>query len=108
MLRTEIKARLCSEDLLEIRGYHISRLRDLYDGKKPNFPFVLKGILGISSVNIYENPELWVDEAMESLAQQVELAKDRIIFRPLVIEFLNFGGFYGVHFVDKILGANVF
>jgi hypothetical protein len=107
MLKSEVRARLCDEDLLEIREHHFSRLKALYNGELLDKPFVLKGIMGNSSANAYLKPELWVDEAMESLAQQIELAKDFTVFRPLVIEFLGFGGLYGVHFVDKILGANV-
>jgi len=108
MIKNEVKSKLCDANLLEIRDYHFSRLKDLYDGKPLDKPFVLSGLLGTSSVNVYLEPEMWVDEAMESLSQQIELAKDLVVFRPLVIEFLDFGGLYGTHFVDKILGANVF
>ncbi len=106
MLKNELRVRLCDEELIQIRDHHYSRLGALYRGESLSKPFFLKGILGVSPTNAYLEPELWVDETLESLSWQSDLAKDYTVFRPLVVE--SSGGLYGVHFVDKILGANVF
>ena len=50
----------------------------------------------------YTQPEEWVVECLELLAQIPECTANR--FSPDCMEF----GLYGVHFIDKIFGADVF
>jgi len=52
-------------------------------------------------VNPYEEPELFVGEALDDLAARTEAMRDPLTFRPLIIEM----GPYGVHFIDHIFGA---
>ena len=103
-MKTEAQIRLCDNALLEMREAHFSRLRGLYEGNPPDFAFVLNGIVGNSSANPYKDPEQWLDEALDDLARRSEVLMDSMVFRPLVVEF----GPYGVHFIDRILGANVY
>jgi len=103
-LKSETQFRLCDPELLEAREFHFSRLDDLYAGKKLEYAFVLNGILGHSPADPYKEPEKWLDECLDSLVEMSERAMDRVVFRPLVVEY----GIYGVHFIDRILGAHVY
>lgn len=67
-------------------------------------PFVLNGCCGSGACDPYEEPEKWVREAAADLAANCDCLLDAEVFRPAVIEF----GPYGVHFVDRILGAHVY
>lgn len=88
-------------DLLQIREEHFLRLEHLLTGDKPDQPFFLQGIDGEGVADPYREPEHWVDQALNSLAERVESSKDPLVFRPLCLEFRPFG----LHFTDCILGA---
>jgi len=97
-------SRLRAPSLLRVRDAHFRRLTALYAGEPLDGAFVLCGIGGSSKVDQYAEPERWVEEALDSLAEQAERTKDEKAFRPLVVE----PNPYGVHFVDRMLGARVF
>ena len=80
-------------------------MQGIYGGRNCP-PTAVMGILGTAEDPglIYENPELWVTCAMEDLAARAEAAVSEKYFVPLCIE----SALYGVHFIDKILGAKVF
>jgi hypothetical protein len=86
------------------RELHIARLRQVFAGKGGPAGFVLWGVCAQSSADPYKEPERWVAEALDSLTAEAEKLRDRQVFRPLCLEF----GPYGVHFVDRMLGARVF
>lgn len=102
---------LCDPELIEIREMHIKRLEALFAGEKPDYPFYLYGEtldnVGFNdplSSGPFENCEKWVDNAIIELAEKAECAADRKVFRPLSMQYY----YYGVHFGDKIFGADVF
>ena len=103
-MKAETQARLNDPKLLEVRELHFSRLDALYAGKTLDHAFVLNGIPGRSQADPYKEPERWLDERLDSLVELSEKAMDPVVFRPLVIEY----GPYGVHFIDRILGAHVY
>lgn len=103
-IKTETRSKLREPKLLEIREMHFSRLEALYAGKLLEYAFALNGLVGHSHTEPYLKPEQWVVEALDNLAEQSEKALDPVVFRPLVLEF----GPYGVHFTDRIFGANVY
>jgi hypothetical protein len=103
-MKPNTKSKLCDAKLHDISDLHFSRLTNLYSGKALEYVFVLNGILGQSHTNPYQEPEKWLDECLDNLADHAERMIDKSVFRPLVIEY----GPYGVHFVDKIFGANVY
>ena len=72
-------------------------------GERLEHPFVLNGIAGSSPTAPADDPEGWVAAALASLAQAAECSRDPLIFRPLFLEYW----FFGVHFVDAVLGARV-
>ena len=94
---------LTAPDLLHARDAHITRLQRLFTGATPEQPFYLLGLTGSSPADLYTEPERWVAEALQSLADQSERLRDERVFRPLCLEFNP----YGVHFVDRIFGARV-
>jgi len=91
--------------LLSLREKHISQLKKLFDGKydSPN-TFVLMGFNGAHPAVLGDCPEIKVSNALDELSGHTELLEDEIIFRPLCVEF----DIYGVHFPDKIFGAEVY
>jgi hypothetical protein len=103
-VKAKTQAKLCDPELLEARSLHFSRLEALYAGRPLDHAFVLNGIVGNSPTDPYTEPERWVDEALDNLADQSERTMDSVVFRPLVLEF----GPYGVHFIDRIFGAHVY
>lgn len=100
--------------LVENRIKWFERLRNVFDGPYERH-FVLsgcigrhKGSLGCPDLDdIYHNdPEQAIEIGLEDLAKQMEAAGDRMerMFIPFALE----ADWYGVHFVDKIFGADVF
>ena len=90
-------------ELLAVREQHMARLEALYAGGRPAHAFVLHGINGWSDISPVENPAGWVADSLRSVADGAARAYDPHVFRPLVLEY----GFFGVHFVDAVLGATV-
>lgn len=90
--------------LLAARERQFARLSALYAGERLAEPFYLYGVRGKAEADPYTEPERWLDQALDDLAAQADLLRDERVFRPLVIEF----GPYGVHYIDKMLGADVF
>ncbi len=89
--------------LLKLREEYFNALTNTYEGKS-NKVFFLNGVYGQSNTDPYLKPKIWVDEALDFLAERVDEIRDKVVFRPLSIEF----GPYGVHFIDKIFGCNVY
>jgi len=92
-------------ELLSLRDNHFAKLEKLYTGKY-DFPaaFVLMGINGAQPAVLGDEPEIKVAEAFDELTKHINLLEDEIVFRPLCVEF----DIYGVHFPDKIFGAEVY
>jgi len=95
---------LTDNDLLRARDSHFARLRSLYAGTLSDLPFVLNGRSAWTETSQYTEPERWVEDVLAGLAANADDLRDTRLFRPLVIEAWH----YGVHFVDKILGADVY
>ena len=90
--------------LLDSRAGHFRRLNQLFaEGHCADGPFLLDGFCGYGKADAYLEPELWVQQALEDLAGKISAMADARVFRPAVIEF----GPWGVHFVDRIFGAQV-
>jgi hypothetical protein len=82
----------------------MARLSGVFAGEARGEAFALFGRRGAGQSDPYAEPEAWVAEALGDLAQRAALLADADVFRPLVIEF----GPYGVHFIDRIIGARVY
>ena len=101
-MKSDTIARLSDRSLLEARTRHFDRLRAVYSGKSLEQVFVVWGILGESGTDPYADPEQWVEDCLDSLADDCLVLLDSNTFRPLVVEY----GIYGVRFIDKLLGAD--
>ena len=100
---------LNDETCIAVRDEWFARMRNLFDGKGDPFLdthfLALNGVIGNADADLlYEEPEVWVNRALEDLAGKVNCIKNEEMFVPLCIE----PPFYGVHFIDKIMGAEVF
>jgi len=107
-LSRKARAILNDSSLIEKRDMWFERLTDLFEGR-PNswndrYLFALSGVNGIGKSDMYTAPEKWVEEALEDLADRLTQPTSDACFCPPCIE----AGFYGVHYIDKMLGANVF
>ncbi len=96
------------QELIARRDMWFQRLRNCFEGRPDAWndrcvPCV-GGIVGTSSLNPYTEPERWVEDCLENLAERVPGSGDEAYFCPLCVEY----GVYGVHYSDKILGADVF
>lgn len=95
---------LSDPGLVAARDNWFTRLESLFGGEAPGSPFYLNGVYGRGRVNHFDHPALWIEQAIDSLAEHADKLHDTRVFRPLVVEY----GCYGVHFVDRILGADVY
>jgi len=92
------------------RNLWFKRLEHLFDNEPDAYlqqnVFAVDGILGISYDRdlIYTDPEAWVVESLENLAENIDLARSDLMFKPACME----SALFGVHFTDKIFGADVF
>lgn len=104
MIRDETYAVLNDEAQLREKEEIFKRLSLFYGGGHDGRTCNLDGYAFFPQVDPYAQPEKWMYAALDQMAQNVSLMSDKSKLRPLCVEM----GFYGVHFVDKILGADVF
>ena len=102
-MKSETRKILDDPELIEVREAHFMRLEALYAGEKLENEFILQGI-GRYTEDDGPDWEKWLDESLDSLAEQAEEAKNPDVFRPLVINYNP----HGVHFIDYLFGAEVF
>jgi len=102
-MKASTQSLLCDPELIDVRNAHFRRLQSLFSGKQPEHPFFLQGFGGDADSDPYTQPERWVDEMLDSLAEKAQQAGCAEVFRPLCLEF----GAYNVHFTDRIFGARV-
>lgn len=104
-MNSEARRRLRDPELIAARDRHFSRLQAVFDGKPVEHTCHLWGYPGqAKGASPYDQPEQWVAEVLADLAANADLLKDDLVFRPLCIE----AGLYGVHFIDRMLGAETF
>lgn len=103
-LDSAVRAVLNDPTLLAARARWEARLLALFDGPPPAQPLVLCGVNGRCDADLYADPEAWMAGALADLAGRAEGLLDERVFRPLIIDAWP----YGVHFIDKLFGADVF
>lgn len=87
------------------RDQWFSRLEELFSGRDDNEDvFTLDGVVPRPEDDqlAYTHPEKWVMQCLELLAALPECNENR--FSPDCVEY----PIYGVHFIDKMFGANVY
>ena len=110
-MNDNVKARLSDEAYLHAQNAWFDVLREVFEGSPaPAGPLVLNGIsswrqtVGADGTPVYDNVEEMLEKDLEALAGRMDGALRDDQFRPACVE----QGFYGVHFVDRIFGAEVF
>ena len=103
MYRTDI---MNEAALVAQRDRWFDRLQGVFDGTyREPIAFVLDGVRGQGVCDPYAEPERWVDECMADIAaNRAALAANEEKFVPVCVEF----GLYGVHYIDRIFGSNVY
>ena len=103
-MKIESKILLNDPELLEARNRWMEKLLDLFKGKQMQRTFVLCGNAGGGTCDMYKDPEKWVAEAFDMLAEKTKSLRDNEVFRPVTVSPWPFG----VHFIDTLFGADVF
>ena len=103
-MKADTPGRLRDPELLAARERHFARLGELFAGERLGHAFVLQGIVGSAEIGECDEPERWVAECLDSLAERAERVSDPHVFRPLVVQ----SNPWGVHFIDRMLGARVY
>ena len=104
MIRDETYRILNDPRLLAEKERIFQRLALFYGGGSDGMTCNLDGYAFFPQIDAYSAPEEWVYAALDQMAENVGLMEDGQKLRPLCVEM----GFYGVHFVDKLFGAEVF
>lgn len=104
-MNAKTRSILTDERLVDYQNHWFGRLEALF-GQNASPPITLRGIHGEAAdpTLIYRNPEQWMEEALENLASQIPACPSHQDFVPFCVE----SALYGVHFVDRIFGAEVF
>lgn len=94
------------KQLVEKRDRWFDKLQQMFDGTyREPIAFVLDGVRANGVCDPYREPEQWVDECMRDIAEnKAKLILNEDKFVPVCVEF----GLYGVHYIDRILGSNVY
>lgn len=97
---------MLSERAEQVLTSHQDRLAGMYRGDDPDHVFSIAGLgLGCGTgPEALEVPGRWVESCVSDLDRHMPLIEDAITFRPPVLEPCT----HGVHFIDALLGAEVF
>ena len=101
----QIRKVLCDESLIANREKWFGEMNDLFYGDRTK-ALHLAG-LGADAVNpdlMYTDPEAWIRDAVSHLVKHAHGRISDKYFVPLCI----YDSIYGVHFVDRIFGCEVF
>ena len=95
--------KLSDPQVVAARNHGLDRLGALFNGERLDGPFYLSGI------NCYTedddpNWSNWLDQSLDFLVNAAGQSQDKLVFRPLCINYNP----HGVHFVDALMGADVF
>ncbi len=107
-LSAEAHAYLNDTALIAERDMWFDRMRDLFDGRENEYNskkvFTLHGTVPRPKDNsyLYTEPEDWITDCLELMYVHRPTLPDG--FSPVCVEYPP----YGVHYIDKMLGANVY
>lgn len=103
MTRYEV---LNNETYIAKRDEWFGKLTDMFDGNyHEKRAFVLCGHNAWGKADPYTEPEQWVDDCLDVIVDNLAGAiMNDLRFAPVCVEY----AVYGVHYIDKIFGANVY
>lgn len=99
---------------IAVRDRRMTELTNFF--QSPNTPHTLSDIPFVTGVSVWWPgafcdeqseilpPEVWVKNSLEELARHVSTHQNDPLFCPLTMEYHH----YGVHFVDRLFGAEIF
>lgn len=101
-----IREILDDESLIAKRDEWFAKLQSLFHGTYADGKaFALNGVLAVGKSDPYREPEKWVEECLIDIAEnKAKAILNDQMFVPVCVEY----GIYGVHYIDKILGADVY
>jgi hypothetical protein len=102
-MKPESRRILNDPALVEALEAGLKRLEALYNGQPGARPVFLYGIMKYSE-DAGSGWEQWLDESLDELAESAASSLSAEVFHPLIINYNP----RGVHFVDHLLGADVF
>lgn len=108
-LSSYAKKMLNDQTRIKARNLWFERLEHIFKGENDPFTdqyvFAVNGIVGQpkESSLLYQDPEEFVVQSLEDLALRIEAVDNPFMFVPACVET----PFYGVHFVDKLFGSDV-
>lgn len=92
--------------LIAERDQWFDRMSDLFNRKENEYlqrkVFTLHGTVAMHGSNLYADPENWILESLEQTLTHRSAFADG--FSPICVEYPP----YGVHYIDKMFGANVY
>jgi len=99
-------------EVRRVQAEHRKRFDRLYGGDPlPHVPSVAGRLYGGShpltggnEIDMLREPDAWLDDVLRDMRAHIDEASDPLTFRPLSIEL----DALGVHFIDAILGAQVY
>lgn len=107
-LSQKAKEILNRQDLIAKRNLWYERMQTVIQSTDSEWNrkhvFAVMGINGKGKHDFYTEPELWVEECLEDLAARCNVLENDNYFCPLCVQL----DFYGVHYLDKMLGAELF
>ena len=105
MLSEKAHRILNDRGLISIRDQWFEKMEHVFARtNNPDEIFAVNGIAGEGKTDMYKHPDIWMFECLEDLANRADTLKNEKMFKPLCVECC----FYGVHYIDKLLGADVF
>lgn len=107
-LSHKTKEILNSPDLIAKRNLWYERMQNVFVSADSEWNrkhvFAVMGINGRRKHDFCTEPELAVEDCLEDLAERYSVLDNDNSFHPLCVQL----DFYGVHYLDKMLGADVF
>ena len=91
-------------EYLALRDAHMERIEAVCYGRWDGAPPALCGIWGETDVDPLVDPVRCIRQQLEPHVRNREKLRDPCVFHPLIVS----AKIYGVHFVDALLGAEVF
>ena len=109
-MNEQVRKTLCDESYLSNQNAWFDKMRDIFEGNATG-PIVLNGIASWyldfdpkRKAPAYGDVNIMLEKDLQALAGRMVGALRDDQFRPACVE----QGFYGVHFVDRIFGAEVY
>jgi hypothetical protein len=98
--------------LVQSRDQGFSKMADLFEGRCGDSVFVLNGVEGRPSSKdvLYDDPERWVEECLEDLAEKVNCTEFLIAgssslqaLKAISLEFISWTAFSGATYTTTLM-----